>query len=246
MYGTLKKKYGQNFLIDKNILKKICSLIPNKKLNILEIGPGDGRLTEHILRFEPSNLSLVEIDTELIPILNERFVETKVVKIINEDILNYSLIEKFDLIISNLPYNISSQVLVKICLLEHHPLNLILMFQKEFAERLLNKELNSLNSLLNCFYEIHSNFNVGKNCFRPVPKIDSTVLLFNRKKEKLLKKYEISKFIEFKRHLFSHKRKTLKNILKNYNFDKKKFELSKRIEEISLKELLKIFREINI
>ena len=177
MYGTLKKKYGQNFLIDKNILKKICSLIPNKKLNILEIGPGDGRLTEHILRFEPSNLSLVEIDTELIPILNERFVETKVVKIINEDILNYSLIEKFDLIISNLPYNISSQVLVKICLLEHHPLNLILMFQKEFAERLLNKELNSLNSLLNCFYEIHSNFNVGKNCFRPVPKIDSTVLL---------------------------------------------------------------------
>ena len=246
MYGTLKKKYGQNFLIDKNILKKICSLIPNKKLNILEIGPGDGRLTEHILRFEPSNLSLVEIDTELIPILNERFVETKVVKIINEDILNYSLIEKFDLIISNLPYNISSQVLVKICLLEHHPLNLILMFQKEFAERLLNKELNSLNSLLNCFYEIHSNFNVGKNCFRPVPKIDSTVLLFNRKKEKLLKKYEISKFIEFKRHLFSHKRKKLKNLLKNYNFDKKKFDLSKRIEEISLKELLKIFREINI
>ena len=246
MYGTLKKKYGQNFLIDNNILKKICSLIPNKKLNILEIGPGDGRLTEHILRFEPSNLSLVEIDTELIPILNERFVENKVVKIINEDILNYSLIEKFDLIISNLPYNISSQVLVKICLLEHHPLNLILMFQKEFAERLLNKELNSLNSLLNCFYDIHSNFNVSKNCFRPVPKIDSTVLFFNRKKEKLLKKYEISKFIEFKRHLFSHKRKTLKNILKNYNFDKEKFDLSKRIEEISLKELLKIFREINI
>ena len=246
MYVTLKKKYGQNFLIVKNILKKICSLIPNKKLNILEIGPGDGRLTEHILCFEPSNLFLVEIDKELIPILNERFVETKVVKIINEDILNYSLIEKFDLIISNLPYNISSQILVKICLLEHRPLNLILMFQKEFAERLLNKELNSLNSLLNCFYEVHSNFNVSKNCFRPVPKIDSTVLLFNRKKEKLLKKYEIINFIEFKRHLFSHKRKTLKNILKNYNFDKERFDLSKRIEEISLKELLKIFREINI
>ena len=125
MHGTLKKKYGQNFLIDKNILKKICNLITNKKLNILEIGPGDGRLTEYILRFEPSNLTLVEIDTELIPILNERFIETKITKIINENILNYSLIEKFDLIISNLPYNISSQVLVKICLMEHHPLNLI-------------------------------------------------------------------------------------------------------------------------
>ena len=246
MYGTLKKKYGQNFLIDKNILKKICSLITNKKLNILEIGPGDGRLTEHILRFEPSNLTLIEIDTDLIPILNERFIETKTIKIINENILNYPLIEKFDLIISNLPYNISSQVLAKICLMEDHPLNLILMFQKEFAERLLNKKLNSLNSLLNCFYEIHFNFNVSKNCFRPVPKIDSTVLLFNRKKEKLLKKHEISNFVEFKRHLFSHKRKTLKNILRNYNFNKEKFDLSKRIEEINLKELLKIFRQINI
>ena len=246
MYGILKKKYGQNFLIDKNILNKICSLIPSKKLNILEIGPGDGRLTEHILRFEPSNLTLIEIDTRLIPILNERFKENQRVNIINKNILNYSLIEKFDLIISNLPYNISSQVLVKICLMEHHPLNLILMFQKEFAERLLSKELNSLNSLLKCFYEIHSNFNVSKNCFRPIPKIDSTVLLFNRKKEKLLKRYELSNFMEFKRNLFSHKRKTLKNILKNYNFDKEKFDLSKRIEEISLKELLKIFREINI
>ena len=246
MYGTLKKKYGQNFLIDKNILNKICRLIPSKKLSILEIGPGDGRLTKHILHFEPSDLTLVEIDKELIPILNERFKETERVNIINENILNYSLIESFDLIISNLPYNISSQVLVKICLMEHQPLNLILMFQKEFAERLLNKELNSLNSLLNCFYEIHTNFNVSKNCFRPVPKIDSTVLLFNKKKENLLKKYEISNFIEFKRNLFSHKRKTLKNILRNYNFDKEKFDLSKRIEEISLKELLKIFRQINI
>ena len=246
MYGTLKKKYGQNFLIDKNILNKICRSIPGKKLNILEIGPGDGRLTEHILHFEPSNLTLIEIDTQLIPILKERFKETKKVNIINENILNYSLIDRFDLIISNLPYNISSQVLVKICLMEHRPLNLILMFQKEFAERLLSKELNSLNSLLNCFYEIRANFNVSKNCFRPIPKIDSTVLLFNRKRENLLKNYEVNNFIEFKRNLFSYKRKTLKNILRNYNFEKEKFDLSKRIEDISLKELLKIFREINI
>ena len=245
MHGILKKKYGQNFLIDKNILKKICNLIPNKKLNILEIGPGDGRLTEHILHFEPRNLTLIEIDTELIPILNERFKEIQRVNIINDDILNYPLIEKFDLIISNLPYNISSQVLVKICLMENLPLNLILMFQKEFAERLLNKKLNSINSLLNCFYEIYGNFNVSKNCFRPIPKIDSTVLFFKRKKLNLLRKYEINNFIKFKRNLFSHKRKTIKNILRNDNFDKDKFDLSMRIEDISLKQLLKIFREIN-
>ena len=246
MYETLKKKYGQNFLIDQNIIKKICGLITSKFLNIIEIGPGDGRLTEEVLKLDPKEFILIEIDADLIPIIKTKFDKNSNVKIINKNILNYPLIEKVDLIISNLPYNISSQVLVKICLMEHRPLNLILMFQKEFAERLLNKELNSLNSLINCFYEIHSNFNVSKNCFRPVPKIDSTVLLFNRKKEKLLKKYEISNFIEFKRHLFSHKRKTLKNILKNYNFDKEKFDLSKRIEEISLNELLRIFREINI
>jgi 16S rRNA (adenine1518-N6/adenine1519-N6)-dimethyltransferase len=182
MYGTLKKKYGQNFLIDKNILKKICSLIPNKKLNILEIGPGDGRLTEHILYFEPKALTLIEIDKELIPLLNQRFKENQKVNIINENILNFPLLDNLNLIISNLPYNISSQVLDKICRMEHLPLNLILMFQKEFAERLLNKKLNSLNSLVNCFYEINANFNVSKNCFRPIPKIDSTVLSFKKKK----------------------------------------------------------------
>src|SRR5210317_1811729 len=111
MYGTLKKKYSKNFLIDKNILKKICSLIPNKKLNILEIGPGDGRLTEHILYFEPKALTLIEIDKELIPLLNQRFKENQKVNIINENILNFPLLDNLNLIISNLPYNISSQVL---------------------------------------------------------------------------------------------------------------------------------------
>ena len=120
------------------------------------------------------------------------------------------------------------------------------MFQKEFAERLLEKKLNSLNSLVNCFYEIKNSFNVVKNCFRPIPKIDSTVLSFKRKKNILLSKNEINKFIKFKRNLFSHKRKTLNNLLKDYNFSKDKFDLSLRVEDINLQHLLKIFREINL
>ena len=119
------------------------------------------------------------------------------------------------------------------------------MFQKEFAERLIDKKLNSINSLVRCFYDINTNFNVGKNCFRPVPKIDSTVLSFKRKKNILLKNIEIEDFIKFKRNLFSHKRKTLNNQLKDYNFDKKKFDLSRRVEDISLQQVLEIFREIN-
>ena len=246
MYGTLKKKYGQNFLIDQNIIEKICNLLISKNLKIIEIGPGDGRLTEQVLCYEPKELKIIEIDPDLIPILKLKFSKNQNIKIINENILNYQLTEKVDLIISNLPYNISSQILVKICIMENIPANLILMFQKEFAERLIDKKLNSLNSLVNCFFEINNNFNVGRNCFRPIPKIDSTVLLFKRKKEILLEKNEIDKFIKFKRNLFSHKRKTLNKLLKDYSFSKEKYDLSKRIEEVKLNELLNIFREINL
>lgn len=245
MYGALKKKFGQNFLIDKNILKKISNLISKQNLNVIEIGPGDGRLTNYILNFKPKKLKLIEIDSDLIKILNHKFKKDKNIILINDDIMNYKLNDKVDLIISNLPYNISSQILVKICLMKTLPPNLILMFQKEFAERLLDKKLNSLNSLVGCLYEINTNFNVSKNCFRPIPKIDSTVLSFNKKANPLLKKNEIEKFIKFKRNLFSHKRKILNNLLKNYNFDKTKFDLSIRIEDISLKKLIEIFRVIN-
>ena len=246
MYEFLKKKYGQNFLIDKNIIRKICNLISANHLNILEIGPGDGRLTEHILKYHPQQLKIIEIDENLIPILNSKFFKNDKITIINEDILNYPLIEKVDLIISNLPYNISSQILAKICLMIDPPSSLILMFQKEFAERLLNKKLNSLNSLVGCFYDISNNFNISKNCFRPIPKIDSTVLQFKKKNNFLLNKNELNHFIEFKRNLFSHKRKTLKKLLKNYTLDPNKFDLSKRVEDISLNQLIEIFREVNL
>lgn len=246
MYGSLKKKYGQNFLIDQNIIKKICNLLSSKNLRVIEIGPGDGRLTEQLLYYNPKELKIIEIDPDLIAILKSKFNKYQKIKIINEDILNYQFTEKIDLIISNLPYNISSQILVKICLIENPPINLILMFQKEFAERLINKKLNSLNSLVNCFYEINYNFNVSKNCFRPIPKIDSTVLSFKRRKKILLEKIEIKEFIKFKRNLFSHKRKTLNNLLKDYNFNKEKFDLKLRVEDLNLQQLINIFREINL
>ena len=127
-------------------------------------------------------MKLIEIDIDLIQILNSKYKSRKNVKIINKDILKYNLSDNVDLIISNLPYNISSQILVKICLMNLAPLNLILMFQKEFAERILDIKLNSLNSLVGCFYDIDSSFSVSKNSFRPVPNIDSKVLLFKRKK----------------------------------------------------------------
>ena len=102
MHGILKKKFSQNFLIDKNILLKISYLIPKKNLNIIEIGPGSGFLTEYILNSNPKKLKIIEIDRDLIPSLNIKFNKYKNIFIINEDIINYHILEKVDLIISNL------------------------------------------------------------------------------------------------------------------------------------------------
>ena len=241
MSFVLKKRYGQNFLIDQNILTKITNLINSENLNILEIGPGDGKLTEKIILKKPSKLTLVEIDRELFQNLEKKYLFKSNINLINADILKNNIKCKYELIISNLPYNISSQILVKLSTMNLTPDTLILMFQKEFAHRLLEKKLNSINSLIKCFYSIKLNFNVSKNCFRPMPKVDSSVLTFKKLKKKLLEIEEINRFIIFKRNLFSHKRKSLKNLLKKYDL-KNEFDLNLRVEDLNLDELVKIFR----
>ena len=244
MSFILKKKFGQNFLIDNNILNKISDLIYSEKLNILEIGPGNGKLTNKIIQKNPNKLTLVEIDSDLIFDLKEKYKSFKKIEIINENILEFNIKKKYEIIISNLPYNISSPLLVKLSLMNNVPKTLILMFQKEFAKRLLDQKLNSINSLVKCFYNISFNFNVSKNCFRPIPKVDSTVLTFKKKKKVLINKSEAEKFVVFKRQLFSHKRKSLKNILKKFYIDKQ-FDLNLRVENLELEQLIKIFRYIN-
>ena len=241
MSFVLKRKYSQNFLIDQNILTKISNLINSENLNILEIGPGDGKLTEKIILKKPSILTLVEIDKDLIGNLEEKYSNNNKINLINADILNYEIKNDYELVISNLPYNISSQILAKISTMSTSPDTLILMFQKEFAKRLLDEKLNSINSLIRCFYSIKLNFNVSKNCYRPIPKVDSSVLTFKKLKKKLLRIEEINKFIIFKRNLFSHKRKSLKNLLKKYEL-KNNFNLNLRVEDLKLDELIRIFR----
>ena len=241
---VLKKRFGQNFLIDKNIINKISNLILFENSNILEIGPGDGKLTEKILLKKPSKLTLIEVDKDLFKILCKKYSKLKNLKLINADILELKLIEKYEIVISNLPYNISSQVLVKLSTLSNIPKILILMFQREFAERLLDKKLNSINSLVRCFYDIKLNFHVSKNFFRPIPKVNSTVLTFQKKKSILINDDEKEDFIIFKRKLFSHKRKTLKNLLKKYEV-KEAFDLNLRVENLQIEELITLFRSIN-
>ena len=245
MHVKLKKKFGQNFLIDKNISYKIVNLISNNNLNILEIGPGDGKLTESIIKKKPKNLDLVEIDKDLIIDLSNNFKSYKFINIINEDILKFNINKNYDLVISNLPYNLSSKVLEKLVLLKQNPKIMILMFQKEFAERLLSQNLNSINSLTNCFFKIKFQFNVSKYCFKPVPKVESSVLKFEKLEKSILKKNEIQNFIKFKRYIFSHKRKSLRKVLKKYNiYNRDKLDL--RAEKLNLSDLVDIFREVRL
>lgn len=246
MHANLKKKFGQNFLIDKNILSKIINLIPRNNLYILEIGPGSGNLTELIINKNPAQLNLIEIDSDLTQDLNLKFNKYKFIKIMNEDVLCADIDKNYDIIISNLPYNISSQILSKIVQLHSPPEHLILMFQKEFADRLLSSKLNAINTLVNCFYKVKHEFNISKNCFRPIPKVDSTLLSFYKHQNLLIKKDEIEKFINFKRKVFSHKRKTLQKVFRDYQIDVNvDIDKNLRIENLSLLEFISIFRKVN-
>ena len=244
MYVKLKKKYGQNFLIDDNVTNKIINLINHNNINILEIGPGDGKLTNKLINKKPKKLDLIEIDTELVKNLIDKFKNHNFLNVINNDILKFDIINNYDLVISNLPYNISSQVLIKLSLMREVPNEMILMFQKEFATKLVEDKLNSINSIINCFFKIRLKFHVSKNCYRPIPKVDSSVLKFEKLNQSLIKTDEIESFIKFKRYLFSYKRKSLGNLLKKYKFNEN-INLSMRAESLKLKELIKIFREIN-
>ena len=139
-----KKSLGQNFLIDKNIIKKIVNLVNVKNRDILEIGPGSGALTEEILKNNPKSISVIEKDNNLANKLRNNF-KNESVKVYNDDILKFDL-EKIDkknsIIFGNLPYNISSQILIKILKFKKWPpkfTDIIFMFQKELAEKILGK-----------------------------------------------------------------------------------------------------------
>ena len=140
-----KKSLGQNFLIDQNIVKKIINLKNIKNKDIVEIGPGNGAMTDKILKLNPKSLIVIEKDNFLIDKLKEKYKNIKLIKFFNEDVLKIDLekiIKKNSIIFGNLPYNISSQILVKLLKINYWPPqhdNLILMFQKELGDKIIAK-----------------------------------------------------------------------------------------------------------
>jgi len=186
-----KRSLGQNFLIDKNILKKITQNTIIKNEHIIEIGPGSGNLTEIILEKNPKSLIIIEKDSNLIPQLRSRFRSFNNLKIINDDILKINL-EKImtskTIIFGNLPYNISTKILINLIKFENWPPKynkLILMFQKEVGERIKAKYNQKNYGRLSIFCDwrlnILRNFDITKNSFFPKPKVSSTLIEFEPK-----------------------------------------------------------------
>ncbi len=223
----LKRSLGQHFLVDKNIIKKILSLTNLKNRNIIEIGPGKGALTHEILKRKPKNLILIEKDFSLFRELEIKFKKLKFVKVYNKDILKLDIegmVKKNSLIIGNLPYNISSQILVKFLKFETWPPcfnDLIFMFQKELGEKIIGKYLSSnygrLSIISNYRLNILKKFIVSSQCFFPRPKVTSMVINFQPKTSQFKIK-NINNLEKVTNILFSNKRKMInKNIKKLLN-----------------------------
>ena len=213
-----KKSLGQNFLTDENILKKIVSTIKIKNKSILEIGPGTGNLTSYILKNCPKKIFVVEKDKDLSILLKKKFADK--ITIINDDILKineknlYS--EKF-IVFGNLPYNISTKILSKWILnLDDKNFwfdSLILMFQKEVADRIISKFNSSkygrLSILTNWKLDVDKICDIKSSCFFPKPKVDSSLLIF--KPKKIFYQFKNPKNLEkITRVFFNQRRKKLK------------------------------------
>lgn len=242
-----KKSLGQNFLVDKNVIKKITNLVEIKNKDILEIGPGEASLTNEIIKNKPRTLSLIEKDNNLAEKLRLRFLKNKDIKVFNQDFLNFDIknLKKKNLIIfGNLPYNVSSQIFVKILKFKNWPPNytdLILMFQKELGEKILGK-FQSKNygrlSILSHYklLSVHKFF-VSANCFFPKPKVRSVVIHFKPKKQLSFKIKDLTKLEYITNILFSNRRKminkSINKILKKGD-DKKiaNLNLNSRPEEL--------------
>ena len=219
-----KKSLGQNFLIDKNIIKKIINLSNIQNRHVIEIGPGNGELTDEIIKNKPKSITLIEKDFDLTKRLKKKYSENQNLIIFNDDILKFNLekiIKKESMIIGNLPYNISSQILVKIIKFKKWPPNffdLIFMFQKELGEKIIGlyqtPNYSRISILANSRLKVIKKFFVSPNCFRPIPKITSMVIHF-KPKSTLLNIKNILKLEEITKIFFSNKRKMInKNIKK--------------------------------
>lgn len=237
--NTAKKKFGQNFLIKNELIEKILSKKFIEGKNILEIGPGNLALTKGIIKFHPKKYIGVEIDQDFKKKISDKDI---IKKIIFHDALKINeqslFINKNFSIISNLPFNISSQLLFKWCDIQNnHKLidSMTLMFQKELGERILakkdTKKYGGISIITQAFFNVKKKIIVEKENFSPIPKVDAIVIDFIPLKENKINKNDFNKLKKITSFFFNERRK----------INKKKIEKLFGKEKISKYKLEKLF-----
>lgn len=258
-YGfNLKKMFGQNFIIDENIISNIISKSGiDKDTLVIEIGPGAGSLTYKLSEYA-KNVLCYEIDTTLKDLLNDNLKDLTNVEIKfedflksnpNEDIKKYSYKKLY--VVANLPYYITTPIIMKF-IEDSVPVDkLVVMVQKEVGDRFKavpnTKEYNSLSVYLNYYFDVKKILDVSRNVFIPKPNVDSIVIEFTRR-ENLIKLNNQSLFFRLVRDSFKQKRKNLRNNLKGYDLEriepilqKHNLDLTARAEQLPIE----IFVEIS-
>ena len=224
---NFKKRLGQNFIQDDSIIDRIVFCVDfNPNDLVIEIGPGQGVLTRKLI--QKCNVVAYEIDTDLKTYLLK--LSNDNLEIIWDDFLKRNIkkdIEKYKYnklyVIANIPYYITTPIITKLIDEKINIESIIIMIQKEVADRFTakpsTKEYSSITVFLNYYFNIKKLFDVDKKYFYPIPKVDSSVISLTTKKEKNAVKDE-KKFIQLIRDSFQFKRKTLRNNLKTYDLKK--------------------------
>lgn len=257
-----KKKFGQNFLVDKNVVNKIVSDIDVKPNSlVIEIGCGDGKLTR-VLCEKFNNVLGYEIDLEVKDRLFDNLSEFNNFDIIFDDFMNRDVVSDLAsfscdnlYVIANLPYYITTPIIEKLTLLGIKFELIRVMVQKEVGDRFSalvgTRDYGSLTVFLNYNYDVKKNFIVSRNCFYPRPNVDSMIVSFYPKERINVKNLDL--FYKIVRDSFQFKRKTLRNNLKEYNLclvlkvlEKYGFDLSVRAEQLGVDIFCEISDELSI
>ena len=247
---SFRKKWGQNFLIDPNIVKKIYRTIdPIDSDNILEIGPGEGVLTKIILP-EVNKMVSVEIDPVLVNKLNNSN-RLRKLKVVNKDILKTNI---YDLginnpvrVIGNIPYNITSQIIFWLIEQLDYWSDAFIMVQKEVAHRLIakvgTKEYSRLTVVVGAYLDVDYCFTIPPTVFIPKPKVDSAFIRFTKKRNALIEDHKYIRFNKLVRAAFNQRRKMLRNSLGSWDISdqvKEKINFSRRPETLTVKEFVSL------
>ena len=246
MSHQARKRFGQNFLVDDQIVNRIVATIsPKKSDNILEIGPGKGALTFPLLQ-NLDHLSVIEIDRDLISLLKLKKQDKLTIYEADALKFDYGLISDNLRIVGNLPYNISSPLLFRLLSSKNQIIDMTFMLQKEVVDRIVashgSKTYGRISVMMQAFFKVESMFTVPKESFDPQPKIESAILYLKTRTKPLTENIKLlEKIVKIS---FSQRRKTLKNCLKSIlSQEQTKIDLTQRAEMLSVKNFITLMKD---